>query len=115
MSLLGVVHTVERSGGEYVDGRYVANPITTTTFIGTIQPMPARENIGFREMPTGRVAVGRVRVYSRTALTPSKESGPKGDVVHYEGGRFEIIRDITHKNGIIPHYKYIAEYLGEVT
>ena len=114
MSLLGFPHSYETGAGIWQDGRYVEGAATLGTVIGTVQPMPARENVGFRDAVPGRVDFGRVRVYSRTPLKSPVEGDTRGDIVHYEGGRYEIIKDITHQNRIIPHYKYIAEYRGVI-
>lgn len=114
MSLLGVPHPYETEGGEWVGGRYVTTAPVMREFVGTLQPMPARENIGYRDLPGGRINAGRLRIYSDRPLKVGKEGEIRGDVVHYEGGRYEIGKDIAHQNGIIPHYKYIAEYIGEV-
>lgn len=114
MSLFGVPHVIETLAGAWVDGRYVTGTPSLSSFVGTVQPMPARENIGYKDTSTGRINAGRVRVYSRTPLRKGLEGESRGDVVHYEGGRYEVMKDIAHQNGIIPHYKYIAEYIGEV-
>lgn len=114
MSLFGVPQTYETESGSWVGGRYVANAPLLSTFVGTIQPMPARESIGYRDLPVGRINAGRVRIYSRKELKVGIEGESRGDVVHYDGGRYEIKGDIPHRNNLIPHYKYIAEYIGEV-
>ena len=107
--------TYERMGGGYDDdGVYRPEIPQLLKFKGTVQPMPARENKGFKDIPTGRFDAGRVRVYSDIPLRAGSEGGARGDVVRFNNQRFEVVRDIAHQMGIIPHYKYIAEYIGEV-
>lgn len=114
MPLINRTITYETTtGGGYVDGRYVVGTVTRATFRGSVQPMPARENKGFKELPIGRIDVGRVRIYSSVPLKSGGEGKPRGDVVIFEGMKYEVIKDIPHQMGVLKHYKYIGEYLGE--
>lgn len=115
MPLINRTIVYESSTGSFVDGRYTAGSPTKGTFRGSVQPMPARENRGFKDMPEGRVDIGRVRIYSSVPLKSGGEGGPRGDVVVFEGFRYEIVKAIPNRMGLINHYKYIGEYCGEVT
>lgn len=115
MSLFARAQSYERYTTAYdADGIAQTTPTAVGTFRGTIQPMPARANKEPKDLASGRFDAGRVRVYSTTPLKVGTEGGTRGDVVLFNGQRFEVIKDIAHQMGVIPHYKYIAEYVGEV-
>lgn len=107
MSLFRYPQTYYKNDGAYVGGEWTATVTGPFTFLGTIQPDTGKDV--FPKEP-GRDDVGRVRVFSTTALTVGEQGGTaKGDLVTYRGRWYELIQALPHLNRIIPHHEYLAE------
>jgi len=114
MSLFAYPQTGERetAGGRDSKGRWQDGTIDPLEFAGTIQPLTGKE---IESLPVGRVDEGAVKVYSKTALIVSKEGGTsKGDIVFYNGIKWEVVYELPYQNKLIQHFKYVAEYRGPV-
>ncbi len=99
-----IVRTSTLTRGEYV--------VTETpgTITGSVQPLPNRADKDMKDLPTGRVDYGRLRVYTSSRLKVGVEGGAGvGDIVVWEGYRYEVVREITYQMRILPCYKYICE------
>lgn len=104
---------VERkTDGSYQGGIWVDGDEETIAFIGSVQPMSGKE---MDALDVGRRDLGKVKVYSSTPLLVSTEGGDTpGDIVQWQGQRWELIQELRLQNDIIPHYKYVGEFRGEV-
>lgn len=101
----------ERVSGSWVNGEWVTT-MELATFRGDVQPATGKD---ISPEVQARLDKGGVQVYSDVPLKVSLEgTANSGDVVHYQGQRWEIISEGRHQNSLIPHYKYIGKYLGEV-
>ncbi len=79
---------------------------TPFTFIGSIQPESAKDQ-SLRD--EARLDEGRVKIYTAEVLVVGVDGGSAfGDIVLYDGRRYEIIQEMPYQNGLIPHRKYIA-------
>jgi hypothetical protein len=86
---------------------------TESTFTGNVQPMSGKEQ---ESLPFGREDRGKVKVYSNDQLKVAKggDTENPGDIVIYEGMKWELIYELPYQNNLIPHYKYIGEYVETV-
>lgn len=99
--------TVRRKTGSYVNGVWTASS-ADSTFEGSAQPMSGKE---IESLGIGRKDTGKIKIYSSSVLNVSKEGGTNsGDYIVYGGKVWEVIHELVYNNGLIPHYKYIAEY-----
>lgn len=109
MPLLGKPMQAIRRQGSYVRGRWVDGEETIIHFRGSVRPIkPDTE----RYEPEGRVVVSALVMYSTERLIigePGKNN--RGDLVEWEGMRYEVVREYPWQNTIIPHWKYIIAYL----
>jgi hypothetical protein len=84
-------------------------PITTQ---GSIQPFSGKETEGY---PILRKDKGLIQIFCDDQLQVTKNgSTEKGDIIFFDGGRWELIRELTRNQGIINHFRYVAQYLGEI-
>lgn len=93
--------------GARVKGKWV--PVETPgTFTGSVQPVNGRD---LDVVQVGRQDTGKVKVYANESLNVSIEgTNTPGDLILWEGGRWEIIAKLPYRNDLINHYKYIAEF-----
>lgn len=78
------------------------------TFIGSVQPVTGRD---LDVVQVGRQDTGKIKVYANESLNVSKEdSNTPGDLIVWEGSKWEIIAKLPYQNNLINHYKYIAEF-----
>jgi hypothetical protein len=85
---------------------------TNDVFIGTIQPMTGKD---LELVTVGREDRGKVKIYSDRELNVGIEGTNKsGDLVFYQSKKYEIIQAMDFQNGVLPHYKYIAEFRGKI-
>lgn len=79
---------------------------------GSVQPITGKD---MDSLPIGRSDIGRVKLYTSTKLEVGVTgSDNTGDLIQYDGRVWEVIQESTYANGLIAHYKYIAEYREEV-
>lgn len=96
-----------------VRGDYVVSETPGLTFWGNVHDFTGTE---LYNIPAGQANVGKVKVYSESTLNVAIEgTDTVGDLVEWEGRLWEIIWILHHNQGLIPHWKYLAEYRGEVT
>lgn len=111
MSLFPSLHTYLSRSCQYVDGILVKSE-TESTFVGSIQPLNGHD---LQLLTEGRMDVGSVKIYSDKILNVStQETGLPGDVVNWNGRLYEVTQALPYTNGIISHYKYIAQDVGPV-
>lgn len=96
--------------GSRVKGKFVEVE-TPGTFTGDVQPVTGRD---LDVVQVGRQDIGKIKVYANESLNVSVEgSNTPGDMIIWQGGKWEIIAKMANQNDLIPHYKYIAEYREE--
>ena len=80
-----------------------------STFIGSVQPVTGKD---IEIMETGKEDKGRIKAYSDTKLNVSiaGEDTP-GDIIIWDGKEWECMSEQAYQNGLINHYKYIAQFL----
>lgn len=106
-------HTADGSAGYYdTAGDWIAGTTGTSTFQGSVQPATGTD---LNALPTGRETKGMVKVYSDIPLAIAKEgSGEAGAIVYWKDQKWEIVAEGKNQNELIPHYKYMAQYVGEI-
>lgn len=82
-----------------------------SSFIGSVQPTTGKD---FESTPSLRQDIGTVKIYSDTQLNVSiAGTTNSGDIVIWQGQRWEITDEMKFQNGLINHYKYFGEYRAE--
>ena len=89
--------------GEYTNGYYHENILSTFSVFASIQPLSDRE---MQSLPEGRRNKETYKLFSFSLLNTVEEQNR--DVVIINGETFEVIKRGTWKNGIIDHYTYIV-------
>ena len=103
-----------QSGGDYTTnkGKWTPGSAVQNTFQGSVQPISGKE---IASLPVGRADIGLVKIYSSTPLPVSVQGGTEsGAIISYLSQSWEVIFEMKFQNGIINHYKYIAEYRGQI-
>ena len=103
----------ERTDGAYLNkGRWVGGTSQSLTFLGSVQSLRGKEAEAY---PVNRENRGAVKIYASERLQIAiKDGNNAGDVILWEGSRWELIIEHPYKNSLIEHYKYIAQYKGEI-
>lgn len=108
MTLFNNPILVTSKTGTYVKGVWTPGTDTTKTVYGSVQALSYRE---LAILDIGRKDLGKVKIYSDTALKVSQEGTENsGDIITWDSRDWEIIQALDFQNGIIPHYKYLAEF-----
>lgn len=98
--------------GEWVKGIW-KDTETLSHFIGSIQPATGKDT---EFLPQGRRDKGSVKVYSNTPMNVSQEgTDNSGDIVIWQGRKWEIVTALNFQNDLIPHYKYLATDIGRAS
>lgn len=98
--------------GSRVNGIWTPSMVEKT-FVGSVQPAVGKDT---ELLPEGRRDKGSVKLYSNTPLQVSLEgSDSSGDIVIWQGRKWEIVTAIPNQNNLIPHYKYLAADAGSAT
>lgn len=113
MSLFNNVYNYEvLEEGQYKNGVWVDGASVISTFSGSVQPMSSRE---IESLNVGRRDVGKVKAFTNTDLPVSREGGTqRGALIHFGTNKYEVIEKNIYESGLINHYKYIAELVGEI-
>lgn len=99
--------TVLTKTGQYVDGVWEWDADTSRTVYGSVQAMSYHDIL---MLDIGRRDVGQVKVYCDEALKVSQAGTENtGDIIQWDDRNWEIIKAMDFQNGVIDHYKYIAE------
>jgi len=108
MTLFGRPWTVTRKAQSYDNDGILQNGTSSTvSFSGTVQP--ADQNT-IRALAGGRENDGSLMVFSDVRLQISEQTTNKaGDVLVYEGVSYELTREQSFQNSLLPHFKYLAE------
>lgn len=113
MTLFPKPFTVRRSTRSLLRGVWTDTEPTTATYTGSIQPLSGKDMEMF---PPASRTTGRVWVYTDAQLrTRTEGSSIKADVVEFAGSLWEVAPWQPWDNGILPHNKYLAEFVGVAT
>lgn len=84
-------------------------PIET---LGSIQPLSGKEAENFN---IGRQDKGLVQIFCNDKLVVSTAgtANATGDIVFWDGRKWEVIKELTRNQGLINHQRYAAQYVGE--
>lgn len=107
--------TVQRTTLLLVDGVYTDSGSTEEATQGSLQPFTGEVP---EDLVNMRTAKGFIDIYCDDKLvvsTPGNDSKLKGDIVVFDGGRWEVVKQLTYNQGIIDHFRYMGSYIGEVT
>ena len=69
----------------------------------------------FDEIDSELEAEGACKIFSSSKLQTSLQGSPNpGDVLTWQGHKWELVKEGAFDNGLIPHYTYVAECRGPV-
>lgn len=104
--------TVKRYGeGSWVDGYFVNSVETTLNIEANVQPLKGRELLTLPEADRTKESI---KVYCVETLNTVEEVGQKkADIIIWEGKRFQAIKPMTYKMGVLDHTKTICYRLPE--
>lgn len=104
--------TILRQGeGGYVDGYWVNGVETPLNIEANVQPMRGHELLTLPESDRTKESI---KVYCVETLRTVEEVGQtKADIIVWEGKRFQAIKTMTYKMGVLDHTKTICYRLPE--
>lgn len=104
--------TILRQGeGGYVDGYWVNGVETPLDIEANVQPMRGHELLTLPESDRTKESI---KVYCVEKLQTVEEVGQtKADIVVWEGKRFQAIKTMTYKMGVLDHTKTVCYRLPE--
>jgi len=94
------------NSGSFVNGHWVNGTPTTSTFIADIQPLSDKE---INSLNIGRKELGKIKINTDSNLT-IQDTNKTGDLIAFNGVKYEIIAQSKWEVGLIPHNEYVAEY-----
>lgn len=98
--------------GSRVNGIWTPSELPAT-FLGDIQPAVGKD---MENLPVGRRDRGAVKIYSNTRLNTSAQgSSNSGDIVLFQGRRWEVVVEKPWTNELLPHWEYYATECGEAS
>lgn len=83
------------------------------TILGSIQPASGDE---LEALPENERKTGLYKVYinfTDELIAPTEGGTNKGDILEWQGGLYQVIKEGKYNNNLIPHRKYFAQYIGE--
>lgn len=84
-------------------------PISTR---GSLQPYTGKD---IDSLDILRKDMGVLEIFCDDKLnTPlaGDDTRRRGDVIFWQGGKWEVFKEMTHDQGLINHYNYLAQYVG---
>jgi len=79
---------------------------------GSMQPFTGKVPENLVNLKTAK---GFIDIYCDDKLQVAEPGGEvKGDIVTFDGGRWEVVADKTHNQDIINHFHFLASYIGSV-
>lgn len=116
MSLFPQAIPYRRDTGGY-DSRGIWE--TTSSATGTVQgSMQPASGDDLEALPENERKTGLYKVYidfSEQLIAPPEGSNQKGDILTWLGGLYQVTKEAEFNNGLLPHRKYFAQYIGEAT
>ncbi len=103
--------TAVRKRGGYTNGVWSSSSVTIS-FSGSIQPISGKE---IEALPIARKDIGSIKIYSNQPLRISEQGKENtGDIVLWQGRKWEVVQQLDYTNGLIPHIKYIGQDRGAI-
>ena len=98
---------IRKLPGQYVEGVWTpGRTMAPFYFPGTFQPATGAQ---VQTLPEGKRIGEVLEIITNTELTPADpETQMEGDQVEWNGRLYDIVRATPWKNGILPHYEYLA-------
>ena len=97
--------------GSWVDGYFVNGVETTLDIEANVQPLRGHELLTLPEADRTKESI---KVYCVETLNTLEEVGQtKADVIVWEGKRWQAIKTMTYKMGVLDHTKTICYRLPE--
>lgn len=113
MTLFNNTISVVRTQGTFIDGIWQECFSVDETVSGSVQVVSGEE---FTRLPEGRKQFGVVKIYTDSDLKASELSDDStGDVILFDGRKWEIYARLPYANGLISHNKYLASLVVEVS
>lgn len=110
MSMFPNPFTVRRASRALIRGVWTDTNPSTVSLEGSIQPLSGKDMEMF---PPASRSVGRIWIYTDSTLnTRTEGSTAKADIVEHAGSLWEVVPWQHWDNGLIPHNKYLAEFVG---
>lgn len=99
------------SPGEYIEGHWVPGEVTEITIEANVQPMRGWE---LQALPESDRSKESIKVYTESTLKTVEEVGATmADIAVWGGKKFQVIRAVTYRMGILDHTKAICYRLPE--
>lgn len=110
MTLFPKPFTVRRATRTLVRGVWTDGTPSDSTHYGSIQPLSGKD---LEMFPPASRTTGKVWIYTDSTLSTRTEgSTVPADIVLFKGSKYEVIPWQAWDNDLIPHNKYLAEYVG---
>jgi hypothetical protein len=87
LSQTAKVKVIRQSAGEFVDGRYIRQEPTEFEILASVQPAEGRTLL---QLPEAQRTREVIEIYSVDRLLVGTASGLPGDIVEFEGRRFQV-------------------------
>jgi hypothetical protein len=102
---------LRQGAGQWVDGYFTGVIETTLNIEANVQPMRGHELLTLPESDRTKESI---KVYCVETLKTVEEVGQtKADVIVWDNKRFQAIRTMTYKMGVLDHTKTICYRLPE--
>lgn len=96
-----------KSGGEYVNGRWVEGVADVSEHKNTsVQPVSASDLL---MIPEGESLEGVIRVFDVLPLyAQDVDAGKEADIIEYYDKKYKVVRVDPWRNGFMDHYEALA-------
>lgn len=104
------VQCYRKTPGEYVDGDYVEGFEVPFTIEANVQPLKVQEQLMLKEAERER---DWINIYTSNDLQGMEagDDGRRGDIVEWEGYRWQVMKSKKYQMGILDHTKAQAARL----
>ena len=106
--------TGERLVLDKVRTDYIVTGVEPISTMGSLQPYSGRD---IDSLDILRRDMGVLEIFCDTPLRVSAQGDAdqrRGDVIFWSEGRWEVFKEMAWDNGLIPHYNYLAQYIGAI-
>ena len=105
------ITVLRQCAGDWVNGRWVDGTEVRLPIEANVQPLKGHE---LQNLPESERSKASIKVYCVETLNTVEEVGQtKADIVVWEGKRWQAIRTMTYKMGVLDHTKTICYRLPE--
>jgi len=105
--------TGERLTLTEVDGIDTIDGTTAISTRGSIQPLSGKDAESFNIL---RQDKGMIQIFCNDKLMvgESGTANKTGDIIFWDGRKWEVVAELTRDQGVINHLRYAAEYVGVI-